>query len=144
PPAVGRFAVEAFRDELAQTRSEWWANLLAPGPADHDRAEAAVASLYARTGRLAPQIVWCESPLAVVREASKDVGADIAADVAYRAFRRELHALAGRQTGVYRFRTHLLAELQDIRARGVFEAVWDAVFDVVKVTERPAWQAAQG
>src|SRR5205823_1801458 len=107
-------------------------------------AEIAVASLYRRAGRATPMIVWCDSPLSLVRAAATTGGPDVAGAVAYRPFRRELDALAGRRTKPYRFRMHLLAELQDTGARRVAEAVWDAVFDAVKASERRAWEAARG
>jgi len=147
-PRSGSGVVAAHRAELEQTRRQWWASLLAPGPADREVAEAAVATLYASgpRRRARPRVVWCHSPLALVRAAA-DAGAgeDVADEVAHHAYRRELAAVAGRTTKRYPLRTHLLAELQDARARQIVEAFWDSTFDALKAGgEQAAWRTTRG
>lgn len=141
----GERAVVTYSDALARSRAEWWGAVLAAGPGDRDLAEASVASLYAAAGRPRPAVRWCESPLALVRAASELGGDDVADELVYRRYRRELAAVAGRTTKRYRMRSHLLAELQDFRARRVAESLWDAVFDLLKARgEQHVWDAVRG
>jgi hypothetical protein len=141
----GERAVVTHKDALARSRADWWGTVLAAGPADRGLAEAAVVSLYGAAGRATPEVRWCESPLALVRAAFELPGDDVAAEVVYRRHRRELAAVAGRTTKRYRLRSHLLAELQDFRARRIAESLWDAVFDVLKACgERHVWDATRG
>jgi hypothetical protein len=141
----GERAVVTYSDALARTRAAWWGAVLAAGLTDRGLAEASVASLYADAGRAAPKVRWCESPLALVRAATELTGDDVADELVYRRYRRELAAVAGRTTKRYRMRSHLLAELQDFRARRVAESLWDAVFDLLKARgELQAWAAVRG
>jgi hypothetical protein len=141
----GRRAVAAHRDALARSRVEWWRAVLAAGPADRRLAEDSVAALYASAGRDAPDVRWCGSPLALTEAAFETGGSDVAAELVYRRYRRELATVAGRTTKRYRLRSHFLAELQDLRAQRVAESLWDAVFDVLKARgERHVWDAARG
>jgi hypothetical protein len=145
-PPSGEGAVAAFRSELRQARAGWWEGLLAPGPSDRAAADAAVAALYAAAPKpcVAPRMVWCGSPLALVRAAA-DLGGgrDVADEVVYRAYRRELAAASGSTTKGYRLRTHLLAELLDDGARWVVDALWAATLDALKAAgERWKWDTA--
>jgi hypothetical protein len=77
PAQTDGAAVDAFtlshRDAAAsrwrqaeQIRAEWLAVGLATQPADRQAAQAAVGSLYARTGREQPLFVWVDSPRAAL------------------------------------------------------------------------------
>ena len=141
----GDRAVVIYGDALARSRAEWWNAVLAAGPADRDLAEASIACLYSRTGRALPDVRWCDSPLALVRAAAETGADDAAGELVYRPLRRELAAVAGRTTKRYRLRSHLLAELQDLRAQRIAESFWDAVFDLLKAAgERQVWDATRG
>jgi hypothetical protein len=141
----GDRAVVTYSDALARSRAEWWRAVLAAGPTDRDLAEASAASLYAAAGRAVPEVCWCDSPLALVRAAAELGGDDVADELVYRPYRRELAAVAGRTTKRYRMRSHLLAELQDFRARRIAESLWDAVFDLLKADgEQLLWDAVRG
>ena len=140
----GDRAVVTYNAALARSRTEWWNAVLAAGPGNRRLAEASVASLYTAAGRAVPEVCWCDSPLALVRAAAELGGEDIADELVYRRYRRELAAVAGRTTKRYRMRSHLLAELQDFGARRIAESLWDAVFDVLKGCERHIWDAVRG
>jgi hypothetical protein len=142
----GDRAVANFKHALAQARTEWWEEALAPGRTDRGLAEASLAALYAARGRAMPAVQWCGSPLALVRAAAECGGGDdVAGELLYRPYRRELAAVAGRTTKRYRIRSHLLAELQDLRARRIAESFWDAVFDALKAGgELHVWDATRG